>query len=135
MTEIKDSLAKTIETLLEAKDLSQIEELSYIYGETSVYTALFIAISNRVNKSFKIRYTTPFSSEMFEKEIKLDLEFVTLFFTHYLRLQVSKTGKGRDGILEALKNAFKGMFLTQPESQQQLLGNNKSKGKLSDIDA
>lgn len=118
--DLKEILAQLMKQMNKSEVLSEIEPLSKIYSKTPLYMSYFTALDKLISDSeFTISYTNH-KQEILTKTITNDNSFMIDFFKSYLRLSVSKSGYGREGIVTIVKNAVKGLMLGSSASKLSL---------------
>lgn len=115
--ELKEVLAMLMKQMNKSEELAEIEPLSKIYSKTPLYMSYFTALDGLISDSkVKISYTD--HKQLIDTvEIKNDNSFMIDFFKSYLRLSVSRSGYGREGIVSIVKNAVKGLMLGSSPSK------------------
>ena len=115
--DLKEILAELMKQMNKTEKLNEIEPLSKIYSKTPLYMSYFTALDKLISDSeIKISYTNH-KQDIKTKTIINDNSFMIDFFKSYLRLSVSRSGYGREGIITIVKNAVKGLMLGNSASK------------------
>lgn len=115
--DLKEILAQLMKQMNKTDELNEIEPLSKIYSKTPLYMSYFTALDKLISDSEVIISYTDHKQEIKTKTITNDNSFMIDFFKSYLRLSVSKSGYGREGIITIVKNAVKGLMLGNSASK------------------